>query len=125
MKRQFLPYYVSRAVLSVLLSLLALGLTWKAALLAPSFFALFVWYLHSGWFEVDAGQPFFPLRRDERGREIQRRALIAGLVTGVVVFLGLAALPISVPFQLAAGPLGMVLGAAAYFGVQFFLFARS
>jgi hypothetical protein len=125
MKRQFLPYYISRAVLSLALSAMVLGLTWNTLLLAAFFFALFVLYLHSGWFQVDASNPWFPLRRDERGREIQRKALIAALVSGVALFTILAAVPIGVSLESAAGPAAMALGACVYFGMQFALFARS
>jgi hypothetical protein len=124
MKREFIPYYVSRAVLSLVLAVVVLGLTWQAAALAACFFAFFLVYLHSGWFEVDPSRPWFPLRRDERGREIQRKALIAALVSGVIVFVLLTAIPFSASPALAAGPLAMVLGACVYFGTQFVLFAR-
>ena len=124
MKRQFLPYYVSRAALSLVLAFVVLGFTWKAAALGACFFAFFLVYLHSGWFEVDPSRPWFPLRRDERGREIQRKALIAALVSGVIVFVLLTAIPFSASPALAAGPLAMVLGACVYFAAQFALFAR-
>ena len=124
MKRQFIPYYVSRAVLSLVLAVVVLGLTWQAAALAACFFAFFLVYLHSGWFEVDASRPWFPLRRDERGREIQRKALLAALVSGVIIFVLLTAIPFSASLTLAAGPLAMALGACVYFGTQFALFAR-
>jgi len=125
MKRQFLPYYVSRAALSLGLACLVLGFTWKALVLAVLFFAFFMLYLHSGWFQVDASNPWFPLRRDERGREVQRKALVAALVSGAALFMLFTALPFSVPPGLTAGPLAMVLGSCVYFGVQFALFARS
>jgi len=124
MKRQFVPYYVSRAVLSLVLACVVLGFTWQAAALAACFFAFFLVYLHSGWFEVDPSRPWFPLRRDERGREIQRKALIAALVSGVIIFVLLTAIPLSTSLAPAAGPLAMALGACVYFGTQFALFAR-
>ena len=123
MKRQFIAYYLSRAALSLMLAVAALGFTWKAAALAACFFAFFLVYLHSGWFEVDPSQPWFPLRRDERGREIQRKALIAGLVSGVIIFVLLTAIPFNASLTLAAGPLAMALGACVYFATQFALFA--
>ena len=125
MNRRFIPYYVSRAVLSLALAFLVLGFTWKALLLGAGFLCLFVLYLHSGWFQIDASRPLFPLRRDERGREVQRRALIAALTSGAGLFLILAADPFGVFGQVAAGPLAMALGACVYFAVQFYLFARS
>lgn len=124
MKRQFIPYYLSRAALSLALAVVVLGLTWKAAVLAACFFAFFLVYLHSGWFEVDPSRPWFPLRRDERGREIQRKALIAALVSGVIIFVLLTAIPISASLALAAGPLAVAFGACVYFATQFALFAR-
>jgi hypothetical protein len=116
MKRQFLPYYLSRAVLSLVLAAVVLGFTWKVAALAACFFAFFLVYLHSGWFEVDPSRPWFPLRRDERGREIQRKALIAAIVSGVIIFVLRTAIPFSASLPLAAGPLAMALGACVYFG---------
>ena len=124
MKRQFIPYYLSRAVLSLVLAAVVLGFTWKAAALAACFFAFFLVYLHSGWFEVDPERLWFPLRRDERGREIQRKALIAAIVSGVVLFVLLTAFPFSTSLTLAAGPLAMAVGACVYFATQFALFAR-
>ena len=124
MKRVFLPYYVSRLVLSLILAALVFGITWKALLLAALFFALFLLYLHSGWFQVDTSRPLFPLGRDERGREVQRRALIAALVGGVLVFVILSALPLALPAAVEIGPIAMMLGAVVYFGVEFFLLAR-
>lgn len=59
MKKEFLPYYVSRAILSTAFSILVAGFSWNAALLATVFFGLFLLYLHSGWFSVDLGNPFF------------------------------------------------------------------
>jgi archaellum biogenesis protein FlaJ (TadC family) len=124
MNRQFIPYYISRAVLSLGFSLLVLGFTWKAALLAAFFFALFLVYLHSGWFPVDPSQPLFPLRRDDRGREIQRKALIAALLAGVALFLLLMAGPIAGGAPSAA-PLAIALAVIVYFVSQFVLLARA
>lgn len=124
MKRQFIPYYLSRAVLSVVFAVVVLGFTWKAAALAACILGFFLVYLHSGWFEVDLSRPWFPLRRDERGREIQRKALIAALVSGVVLFVLLTAVPFSASLNVGAGPLAFALGTCVYFATQFALFAR-
>ena len=125
MKRGFLVYYVSRAVLSLGLAWLMFGFSWKALVLAGFFMGMFVLYLHSGWFQVDASNPLFPLRRDERGREIQRKALIAAVVSGAVVFVILAAIPNGAVAEQAAGPVAMAVAACVYFAVQFVLFARA
>lgn len=123
MKRAYLPYYVSRAVLSAALSLLLLGLTWKAVALAAILFALFLLYLHSGWFTVDLSTPFFPLRRDERAREAQREALIAAVVAGVLVLVATSMFTTSLAS--AAAPLAFSLAVLAYFASQFVLLART
>jgi hypothetical protein len=125
MKTKFIPYYVSRVALSLAMAFLVFGLAWKALVLAAFFMGFFVLYLHSGWFQIDPARPFWPLQRDDRGREIQRKALIASAASGVGLFVILAADPFGVFGQLAAGPLAMVLGVCVYFAVQFFLFARS
>ena len=70
MKREYLPYYISRAVISLLFSLLVFGFSWKALLLSAILFGLFLLYLHSGWFSVDLKNPLFPLRCDSRGQMI-------------------------------------------------------
>ena len=125
MKRQFVPYYLSRAVLSLVFSLFVLGFTWKALVLAVFFFGLFLLYLHSGWFRVDPAQPLFPIRRDERGREVQRKALIAGLVSGAALFLILDIIPFGLPLSSFASPLGIAAAVLVYFSTQFALFARA
>lgn len=123
MKRPFLPYYVSRALLSAVFSILVFGITWKALVLGLVLFGLFLLYLHSGWFAVDAGNPLFPLRRDERAREAQRKALIAALIVGAGVFLGLSFLPLGATATSAAVPLAITLAVLVYFGSQFGLLA--
>jgi hypothetical protein len=125
MKKELLPYYLSRAVLSGLFAVLIMGLTWKAAPLAAILFGLFVLYLHSGWFQVDASHPLTPLHRDERGRQIQRKALIAAVTVGLLIYLS-ATLAIGfLDLPAVAGPLALSLGVFAYFITQFVLFARA
>jgi len=123
--RHFLPYYISRAALSLAFSLLVLGFTWKALLLGAFFFGLFLLYLHSGWFRVDPARPLFPIRRDERGRDVQRKALIAALVSGAALFFLLTVAPFSVALSSAAAPLAISLSVIVYFATQFVLFAKA
>lgn len=124
MKKEFLPFYISRAILSSIFSILVMGFTWKALLLAITFFGLMLLYLHSGWFSIDLRNPFMPLRRDPRGQEIQRKALIASVVLGLLIYLfssplsGLIGLPLS-------GNIALSIGIIAYFVTQFILFARA
>ncbi len=118
MNRQFLPYYISRAALSLAFSFLVFGISIKGAAFSALFFAGFLIYLHSGWFQVDTNQPFFPLRRDARGCEVQRKALIAALLAGVGSYVVLSVIPLNASVL----SLPLTLGILAYFGVQFLLF---
>jgi hypothetical protein len=125
MKKEYIPYYLSRAILSIAFAFLVMGFTWKAALLAIILFGLFLLYLHSGWFQVDPSHPLIPLRRDERGRQVQRKALIAAVVAGSLAFILLGSpLGLFHPVRVA-GSLALTIGIIAYFVVQFILFART
>ncbi len=124
MKKEFLPFYISRAILSSIFSILVMGLTWQALLLAIVFFGGFLLYLHSGWFSVDMSHPFMPLRRDPRGLEIQRKALIASVVFGLLIYLFSSQLTGLIGFPLS-GNLALSIGVITYFVTQFILFARA
>jgi hypothetical protein len=125
MRREFIPYYISRFVLSALFALVVMGFTWKAMLLTLAFFGLFLLYLHSGWFQMDPSHPLTPIRRDERGRQVQRKALIAGVAAGFLVFLLFGPTVGLSNLSNAAGMLALALGILTYFIVQFVLLARA
>jgi hypothetical protein len=124
MKKEFLPFYISRAILSAAFSILVMGIHWKAILLAIILFGLFLLYLHSGWFRVDLSHPLFPLRRDHHGQDVQRKALIASVVIGTIVYLispylaGFISFPVS-------GNIALSVGILTYFVTQFVLFLRT
>ena len=120
MKREFLPYYISRLIFSFAFSVLVLGFHWKALLLAFIFFALFLLYLHSGWFRLDWTNPFLPLRRDVRGELIQRKALILAIIAGFAVYLLFGAFG----FALISGNIAIATAVMAYFVFQFLLFLK-
>ena len=124
MKKDFLPFYISRAVLSVVFSVLISGISWMAVLLAAMFFGGFILYLHSGWFTVDLRYPLMPLRRDPRGQEIQRKALIASIVVGMLVYLISPYLPSFIGFSFS-GNVALSIGIITYFVTQFVLFVRT
>ncbi|MBN1451745.1 MAG: hypothetical protein JW963_12080 [Anaerolineales bacterium] len=121
MKREFLPYYISRLILSLAFSILVLGFHWKALILALVFFGLFLLYLHSGWFHVDLTNPFLPLRRDSRGELIQRKALILAIIVGFSLYLLSGALG----FVLISGNLAISVAIVTYFASQFVLFFKA
>jgi hypothetical protein len=124
MKKEFIPFYISRAILSSIFSVLAMGFTWNAILLAITIFGLFLLYLHSGWFSIDLSHPFMPLRRDPRGEEIQRKALIASVVLGLLIYLFSSQLTGLMGFSLS-GNIALSIGVITYFVAQFILFARA
>ena len=125
MRKEFLPYYLSRAALSAGFGLLVFGLTWKAALLAALFFCLFLLYLHSGWFVVDSANPLTPLRRDERAQGIQRKALIAAVVVGLLTYILQPFLANLADLPLLTVNLALPLAVLAYFVVQFVMLSRA
>ena len=125
MKREFIPYYLSRAALSAIFAILVMGFTWKAVLAAIFLFGLFLLYLHSGWFQIDPSHPLTPLRRDERGRQIQRNALIAAITVGLLIYLIGSQASHLFGWSLVAGPLALSLAIITYFIAQFILLARA
>ncbi len=124
MKKEYLPYYISRILFSAIFSVLIFGLTWTAGGFAILLISLFFLYLHSGWFEINLNTPLTPLRRDTRGKEAQRKALIAALVCGILFFV---VSPYFSSYFISAGTryLSLLIGIVIYFGVQFFLLSRS
>lgn len=125
MRREYMPYYVSRAVLSAAFALLVFRVTWQAALFAILVFGLFILYLHSGWFRVDLANPLFPLRRDDRGTTIQRKSLISAIVVGLLTYLVLSQAATALGLSFANGALGLSAGILTYFISQFVSFLRT
>jgi hypothetical protein len=125
MKKDFLPYYISRAILSIVFSIAVLGLSWKAVLLAFLFFGGFLLYLHSGWFSVDLKTPLTPLRRDAHGQLIQRKALILAVVVGLLLYLVSVELSGYPVLALILGNLALPIGIIVYFVAQFTLFTKA
>ena len=124
MRKDFTPYYISRALLSILFSILVIGFNWTTIVFAIILFGLYTLYLHSGWFRIDMNYPLFPLRRDTRGQAIQRKALIVSMIVGLLLYLfssqlsGILSLSIS-------GNMVLFFGIAAYFVIQFILLVRA
>ena len=125
MKNEFLPYYISRAVLSIVFSILVMGLSWKAVLLALLFFGGFLLYLHSGWFSIDLKNPLAPLRRDLNGQLVQRKALSVSVVVSVSLYLISMGLSSYLGMVLVSGDVALSIGIILYFVTQFVLFAKA
>lgn len=125
MKKEYIPYYISRAVLSAAFALLVFRFTWQAAAFGLVIFGLFLLYLHSGWFRVDLSQPLFPLRRDDRGASIQRKALIFAIFTSALVYLVLSQTPLFSGIQAASGSLALAIAVLIYFISQFVLHLKT
>jgi hypothetical protein len=122
MKRQFLPYYISRALISVVVPVLIFGFTWKSLLFGVVLFGFFLLYLHSGWFQVDPTNGLFPLRRDARGQQAQRKALIIAVCAGLVAYFALSWFSVQAGL---ASAIPFTVGVLAYFASQFVLLARA
>ena len=125
MKKEFLPYYISRAILSVVFSILTMGLSWKAILLAILFFGLFLLYLHSGWFTIDLTNPLAPLRRDLHGQLVQRKALKISVAVSLLLYIVSRELSGYLGLVLISGHIALCIGIITYFAAQFILFARA
>mgnify|MGYP006921587136 CR=1 FL=1 len=125
MKKEFLPYTISRAILSTFFAVYVSGFSWQAGVIAIVIFGLFLLYLHSGWFKVDMSNPIAPLRRDQRGELIQRKALIVSLIAGFLTYYVCSQLFSSLGFVLAAGSAALVVAILAYFATQFVLFMKA
>jgi hypothetical protein len=85
-------YYVSRAVLTLVVSGVAWIIThsvWMTATIGALTLAAFVWYANSGHFIVDPDRPLTPLRRDEREQSITYKAATYALVA-VMLLLAVA-----------------------------------
>ncbi|MEN8173924.1 MAG: hypothetical protein ABFS03_13720 [Chloroflexota bacterium] len=127
MKKEYMPYYISRLILSAIFAVLVMGLNglnWMVLLLTIIFFGFFILYLHSGWYRIDLKNPYFPLRRDSHGELIQRKALIAAVVTGLVIYLILSQLS-EFFAEVPSGSVALPIGILVYFLTQFILFARA
>jgi len=125
MKRQFLLYYLSRSLLSIVFAIFVVGFTWKAIIVAAIAFGFFLLYLHSGWFTIDAQNPLFPLRRDSRGKLIQRKALIIAIMAGLFTYFLLTFIPGPVSPTAFSGNIALVFAIIAYFSSQFLLFLKT
>jgi hypothetical protein len=125
MKKEFLPYYISRFILSAVFSILVWGFTWMAALMTFVLFGLFLLYLHSGWFSIDLSTPLYPLRRDSHGQMVQRKALIAAIVLSLLLYIVSIPLSSFVGISAISGNVALSIGIITYFAVQFMLFIKA
>ena len=125
MKKQFWPYYVSRILLSIVFAASVVGFNWKTIVIAAVSFGFFLFYLHSGWFAIDASNPLFPIRRDSRGQLIQRKALIIALATGLFTHFLLTLVSAPLGVTTLPGNTAFILAIIVYFSSQFLLFSKA
>ena len=125
MKKQFLPYYTSRALLSVAFAILIAGFTWKMIALAIVSFGFFLLYLHSGWFKIDTKNAIFPLRRDSRAQLIQRKALIIAIFVGLITYFLLPFISGLWGLTAFSGSTAFALAIIAYFISQFTFLSKT
>ena len=126
MKRELIPYYVSRAFLSALLGLLISSGngTWMGVLLGLAVYVGFIWYAHSGRYLVDTTNPLFPLRRDARGMAIRDRAVVISVGIGGFAYLGLSIASHIFSMSAPIGSWAFALGVVAYFVITNLLFIK-
>lgn len=125
MKKEFLPYYISRFILSMVISILVWHFTWMAALMTFVFFGLFLLYLHSGWFSIDLSTPLYPLRRDTHGQAIQRKALIFAVTLSLLLYTFAVPLSNFIGIPVISGHTTLSVGIITYFLAQFTLFIKT
>jgi hypothetical protein len=93
MNRNLLPYYLSRAVFSVIFGgifFLSGSPLWEAALMAGLLLALFIWAPHSGRYAVHPEFGITALSRDERTQLINDKAARNAFVV-IMLLIGAAA----------------------------------
>jgi len=127
MKQTLLPYYMSRAALSIAFGLLFLATGsswWMALLIGGLLLALFIWAPHSGRYAVHPEFGMTAMRRDERTQVINDRAARNAFVVSMLL-LGAAAV-----FSGASGAISLSLnivrlvllsGALTYFASDLWL----
>lgn len=118
--QRLLPYYMTRALISVLFAFWTATIlqTWLGGLIAGVLlFAGFLWYAHSGWYQLDLTTPFFPLRRDERGQAIRNQALVVAVAVGGVVFAVASLLAPSLSLAMSAGTIALISAVGCYFAI--------
>lgn len=126
MKKELMPYYLSRALLSGLVGWIlgASGALWMGVLAGVLVFAGFIWYAHSGRYLIDPSRPLTPLRRDARGKTIRDRAVViavgvGGGLYGIATLLGRI---VPVPGNL--GTWAALVGIVVYFAVSNWYYLR-
>jgi uncharacterized membrane protein HdeD (DUF308 family) len=125
MNKKYLPYYISRGVLSGAFGILVFGFTFKAAIFTLVVFGVFLLYLHSGWFQIDQQSPWFPVRRDERAQQVQRKALITAILIGAISYTLFTMAMQWVALPAIGSSLAISLAVLAYFLTQFILLSRA
>ncbi|HEY43152.1 MAG TPA: hypothetical protein G4O11_04140 [Anaerolineae bacterium] len=126
MKRELIPYYVSRAFLSALLGLLISSgkEIWLGVLVGLVVYAGFLWYAHSGRYLIDTTTPLFPLRRDARGEAIRDRAIGLSVAVGGLAYLGLSLASNAFPIEAHVGSWALAAGFVTYFVISNWLFIK-
>jgi len=126
MRKELVPYYLSRAVLSVAFALAFIflgGTVWLGIALGVLSFAGFIWYAHSGRYLVDPATPLAPLRRDARGKVIRDRSVVAAVTVGGVAFFLLFLARSLLGWRVNLDSIALLVGVITYFVVSNYLYA--
>jgi hypothetical protein len=125
--QRLMPYYATRALISLLFGLWAAA-AWNTGfgglLFGALLFAGFLWYAHGGWYQLDLSTPLYPLRRDERGQAIRNQALVAAIAVGGVVFALASVLAPALALNVSAGGLALLGAVGGYAAVTIWRFVQ-
>ena len=128
MKKELIPYYISRLIVAVLFgTLFALSSPgiWYGITFGLIIYIGMIWYAHNGRYIIDTSTPLFPLRRDDRGKSIRDKALVYAVGIGAISYLLLMLVKMLwlPPFNL--GSLAIIIAVIAYFGISNWMYIHS
>ncbi|MCB9008599.1 MAG: hypothetical protein H6656_14725 [Ardenticatenaceae bacterium] len=124
MKRELIPYYVSRAMLAVLFGFYVAfsNAVWLGLLLGIVTFVGFLWYAHGGWYLIEPATPLYPLRRDKRGEAIRDRAILVAVTAAILFYVIFSRIAKAFVLTVSIGSWAFVLGAVTYLAVSYWLY---
>jgi len=126
MKHELIPFYISRAILATVLGwgVSAALNQWIGALLGVLVFAGFIWYAHSGRFLIDSSNPLFPFKRDDRGNAIRDKGVVIAVGVSGLIFALVTVLSLFVSVKVDTASITFGVGAATYFIVSNWHYAK-
>lgn len=128
MKKELIPYYISRLIIAALFgTLFALSSPniWYGVIIGLIIYAGMIWYAHNARYIIDTSTPFFPLRRDERGKSIRDKALVYAVTIGALSYLLLILIKTLWMPPVNLGSLAIIIAVIAYIGISNWMYTHS